>query len=400
MAALQSFKIDIAPDVLRDLERRLRNTRWPGPLKEDVGWDHGVNLDYLRELTDYWLNSYDWRRQEKELNKLHHYKISIGEYRLHFIHERGEGPDPVPLLLLHGWPDSFYRFHRIIPMLTQTSLHAVGPDAAGPGSENVQTFDLVIPSLPGFGFTECPKDRTHDQPIRHDAELLWTLMTRELGYERFCIAGGDGGSPLAQLMAIDHPGSVMGIYITDLGWQANSIDPGRVSKNEQHYLKEAGKEFMRQGAYAMLQSTRPQTLAYSLSDSPVGLAAWFLDRFHFWCDGDGNIERSFSRDELITNMMIYWVTGTIGSSIRSYGLDKRSPSLTSGDYVEVPTGLGLFPKEVGGVPPREFAERSVNVQHWKEMPRGGHFTAWEEPGYMAADIRDFFKNLVYESRAI
>lgn len=385
MTTIQPFTIDISPVVLTDLQQRLQNTRWIQSIKEDAGWDYGMNMAYLTELVDYWQHTYNWREQEKELNQSEHFKAQIDDYNLHFIHQRGRSSNPIPLLLLHGWPDSFYRFRKITPMLT---------DPASLGLDTERSFDVIIPSLPGFGFTDCPADRVREQPIRHDAELLWRLMTEVLGYERFAIAGGDGGSPLAQIIAIDHPGSVLGIYLTDLGWQALSADPSVLSKKEQHYLQAGQKIFMKQSAYAMLQTTKPQTLAYNLTDSPVGLASWILDRFYFWCDCGGDLEMSFSKDELITNIMIYWVTGTIASSMRNYRLDMKSPSLTAKDYVNVPTGLGLFPKDVGGVPPREFAERTLNVQHWKEMPTGGHFTAWEAPQPMAVDLHAFFQELM------
>lgn len=383
MKNVQPFKINVTEKVLEDLQTRLQNTRWIHPI-ENAGWDYGTNIDYLKQLVGYWQHKYNWRHQEKALNQFNHFKAEIDDYRLHFIHQRGNGPNAVPLLLLHGWPDSFYRFHKILPMLT---------DPPSSGTEAKNSFDVIVPSLPGIGFTDCPVDRTQDQTIKHDAELLWKLMTEVLGYERFIVAGGDGGSPLAQLIAIHHPESVMGIYLTDLGWHTASVDPNTLSKKEQHYLAEGQKSFMKQGAYAMLQTTKPQTLAYNLTDSPVGLASWILDRFYFWCNSDGDIEKSFSKDELLTNIMIYWVTGTIASSIRNYRLEMKSPSLTTKDYVNVPVGLGLFPKDIGGIPPREFAERTLNVQHWKEMSSGGHFTAWEEPELMAADLQDFFQEL-------
>ena len=242
-------------------------------------------MGYLKELAGYWQHTYNWRSQEDELNKFKHFKAEIDDYRLHFVHHRGKGPKPVPLLLLHGWPDSFYRFHKIIPMLTDPLSLATGANIS---------FDVIVPSLPGFGFTDCPKERTQKQPVRHDAELIWQLMTGVLGYNSFAIAGGDGGSPIAQAMAIDHPESVIGIYLTDLGWQALSVDPSTLTKKEQHYLNASQKLFLKQGAYAMLQTTKPQTLAFNLSDSPVGLAAWILDRFHFWCDG-GILKRFFPK---------------------------------------------------------------------------------------------------------
>ncbi len=379
------FKINVRAEVLNDLKKRLLNTRWMHPLKKDAGWDYGTNMDYLKELVAYWQHTYDWRKQEDELNKFNHFKSKIDDYHIHFIHQRGKGPNPIPLLLLHGWPDSFYRFHKIIPMLT---------DPATVGADSTMSFDLIVPSLPGIGFTDCPTELPQQQTMRHGAEVIWKLMTEELGYEHFAIAGGDGGSPLAQIMAIDHPQSVMGIYLTDLGWHVSYVDPSTLSKKEQNYLEEGKKSFMQQGAYAMVHTTKPQSLAYNLNDSPVGLASWILDRFYFWCDCGGDIEKSFTKDELLTNIMIYWVTETIASSMRNYRLEMKSPSLTTKDYVKVPVGLGLFPKDIGGIPPREFAERTLNVQHWKEMPRGGHFTAWEEPKLMAADLLDFFGKLI------
>jgi pimeloyl-ACP methyl ester carboxylesterase len=379
---VRTFEINVPEKTLEDLQRRLAYTRWVKPLTDDEDWDKGVDPTHLKDLVDYWQHGYRWREQEKLLNAFNHFKVAIEDYDIHFIRQRSQAPNAVPLLLLHGWPDSFYRFHRIIPMLTGFS----------PGNDQTISFDVIVPSLPGFGFTDCPKQQSQQQPIRHNAEIMWKLMTQVLGHKRFAVAGGDGGSPMAQLIAIHHPESVLGIYLTDLGWQASTVDPSVLSKKEQGYLEDSQKSFMKQGAYAMLQTTKPQTLAFSLNDSPVGLASWIIDRFHFWCDGD--IEDNFSRDELLNNIMIYWVTGTIASSIRNYRLEMISPSLTAKDYVNAPVGLGLFPKDIGGIPPREFAERTLNVQHWHEMPRGGHFTAWEEPTLMADDLKSFFHALI------
>jgi pimeloyl-ACP methyl ester carboxylesterase len=382
ITTVKPFEISISKDILDDLQHRLQHSRWIEPINKDAGWDYGVNTGYLKELTAYWQQTYNWKKQEKELNQFNHFRARVDDYRVHFIHQHGKGQHPIPLLLLHGWPDSFYRFHKIIPMLT---------DPASIGADTNNSFDIIIPSLPGFGFTDGPKKQAQEQPMRQTAEVLWKLMTEILGYKQFVVAGGDGGSPLAQIIAIDHPESVMGIYLTDLGWHVSLVDRDTLTDKEQHYMKAGQKSFMKQGAYVMLQTTRPQTLAYNLTDSPVGLAAWILDRFHFWSDGD--FEKKFTKDELLTNIMIYWVTGTIASSIRSYRLDKISPSLTAADYVHVPVALGLFPKDIGGIPPREFAERTLNVEHWKEMPHGGHFTAWEEPMLMATDLLDFLQEL-------
>jgi len=248
--------------------------------------------------------------------------------------------------------------------------------------------------LPGFAFTGAVPLGPH-QPTRQSATLIWRLMTEVLGYQRFAVAGGDGGSALAQILAIDHPDAIIGIHLTDLGWHASNVDPSSLSKPEKKYLQAARKTFMADGAYAMVQSTRPRTLAPALKDSPVALASWIVDRFHSWSDSAGeNLESHFSKDDLLTNIMIYWVTRTIGSSIFNYWADARSPSLTPADRVERPVGLSLFPHEPGGVPPRRLAERTLNVRRWIEMPRGGHFAAWEVPELYAREVIEFFRPLL------
>jgi pimeloyl-ACP methyl ester carboxylesterase len=377
--SVQPFTISISDDILTDLHERLSDTRWMKPIALE-GWEHGVNPGYLKEFISYWNDTFDWRTQEERLNRFNHFTADVKDYHIHFIHEKGKGAVRIPILLLHGWPDSFYRFNKIIPMLTHPA-------------SNEFTFDVIVPSLPGFGFTRSPLQITRQQPMRHTASLMFNLMTEVLGYSQFVVAGGDGGSPLAQTMAIDYPETVKAIYINDPGWHAQGVDLKTLSKKEMKYAEKGKKEFMQQGAYAMVQTTKPQTLAYALNDSPVALASWILDRFYFWCDGDGDIEKCFTKDELLTNIMIYWSTQTIGSSIRAYKTETLSPTLTANDYVKTPTGLGLFPKDIGGIPPREFVERTVNVQHWTEFERGGHFTAWEQPEAMASDMLKFFSTI-------
>jgi pimeloyl-ACP methyl ester carboxylesterase len=383
--SIQPFTISIPDAVLTDLHRRLSGTRWMIPI-EPAGWEHGINPGYLKTFIAYWKDTFDWRAQEEKLNRFRHFTAGVEDYDLHFVHENGNGPVRIPVLLLHGWPDSFYRFHKIIPMLTH-------PASVGLDSEI--SFDVVAPSLPSFGFTKSPREVNQHQPMRQTAALLFNLMTEALGYTQFIVAGGDGGSPLAQTMAIDYPEAVKAIYITDPGWHAQGVDLSTLSKKEKKYAEKGKQAFMQQGAYAMVQTTKPQSLAYALNDSPAALAAWILDRFYFWCDGDGDIEKSFTKDELLTNIMIYWSTQTIASSIRAYKMETLSPTLTARDYVKTPTGLGLFPRDIGGIPPREFVERTVNIQHWTEFERGGHFTAWEEPQAMAADLLKFMSTIKF-----
>ncbi|HEY4156538.1 MAG TPA: epoxide hydrolase [Polyangiaceae bacterium] len=373
------FSIHVAVAVLGDLQLRLNQARFddddvPAPSDGHHPWRHGTSREYLRELIDDWRTRFSWAQQEAALNQLPHFtaKVADGE-QLHFIHQRARAPGALPLLLLHGWPDSFYRYVKVLPRL---------------GGE----FDVVVPSLPGFGFTGALDLAVREQPNRHSAELLWRLMTEGLGYRRFGVAGGDGGSALAQILAIDHPESVVGIHLTDLGWHVNNTDPASLSRAERSYLAASKKQMMADGAYAMVQMQAPNSLAPALSDSPVALASWIVDRFHSWSDNDGDLDHSFSKDELLTNIMIYWITGTIGSSIASYRAEALSPSLTVASRVKVPVAMALFPKDIGGIPPRAFAERTVNVQRWTEMPRGSHLAALEEPALYAADVSAFFKD--------
>ncbi|MBC7814927.1 MAG: epoxide hydrolase [Burkholderiales bacterium] len=376
---VQPFRIDVPQEVLNDVQVRLNQTRWPDEV-EGAAWEYGTNLAYLKELTHYWQHTFDWRTQEALLNQFPHFRAELDGFGIHFIHERGKGPNPKPLLLLHGWPDSFYRFYKIIPMLT---------DPARFGGDPANSFDVIVPSLPGFGFSDRPRNHGGvDMP-----GLFARLMTDVLGYSRFGVQGGDGGSPIAQQIASRYPESVIGIHLTDIGWDtASSFDPATLSPAEKAYFEGLEQWSFEEGGYIMIQGTRPQTLAYGLNDSPVGLAAWIVEKFRAWSDSEGEVERRFTKDELLTNIMIYWVTETINSSIRGYydGMHAEWGSAASA-RVESPVAVALFPKD--NPPPRELAERSLNVQRWTEMPRGGHFAALEEPELLAEDLRTFFQQL-------
>lgn len=398
--AVQPFTITIPQATLDDLNERLARTRWPDEV-EGAGWDYGTNLAYLKELVQYWQDRFDWRAQEAQLNQFSQFRADIDGFGLHFIHERGKGPNPLPLMLLHGWPDSFYRMYKIIPMLT---------DPARYGGDPADSFDVIVPSLTGFGFS----DRPHQRGGGRDAELFPRLMTEMLGYGRFGAHGGDGGSPIAQFMAVAHPESVVGIHLTDIGWHNPlSADTPDLSPAEHAYMELLEQWSFNEGGYIMIQGTKPQTLAYGLNDSPAGLAAWIVEKFYVWSDCNGDVEQRFTKDELLTNIMIYWVTETINSSIRGYyeGMHAQWDETaqwdenTQGDenaqwnenaqgegseqHQQVPVGLALFPKD--NPPPRELAERTLNVQHWTSMPRGGHFAALEEPELLVEDMRTFFR---------
>jgi microsomal epoxide hydrolase len=380
----EPFQIGVLQAVIDDLQMRLHKTRWSRVSHDESSWEYGTSRRYLRDLISYWQSSYDWREHETRLNALPHFKASIDGAGIHFMHAHGLGEGAMPLLLLHGWPDSFYRFHKVIPAFT---------DPAGAGGDARDSLHVVVPSLPGFAFTGALPRAPRTQPTRYSAELLWRLMTEVLGYERFFVAGGDGGSVLAQILAIDHPESVIAIHVTDLGWHVYNADPSSLSKREQAWLEASTQRFQNDGAYAAVQTTRPRSLAASLNDSPVGLASWIVDRFHSWCDFESDLDEAVSKDDLLTNIMLYWVTQTIGSSMFNYYAEAQSPALTPSDHVQRPVGVALFPKEIGGVPPRSLAERTLNVQRWTELPRGGHFAALEQPELFVRDVVDFCRPL-------
>jgi pimeloyl-ACP methyl ester carboxylesterase len=376
------FKIDIPQSTLDDLQGRLKQTRWTDEV-EGAGWGYGSNLGYMKELADYWLHQYDWRKHEAALNQLNHFKTDVDGVEIHFIYERGKGQNPTPIILTHGWPDSFYRFHKIIPMLTDPEKF---------GGKVADSFDVIVPSLPGFGFSQRKA-----MPGTAVADLWATLMTKVLGYDNFVAAGGDLGTEVTKSLALKYPDRVTAIHLTDVGYPTGMEDFSTMSPAEQQYAGQCQQWWYTEAAYNMLQSTKPQTLAYGLNDSPIGLAAWQIEKFYAWSDNQGNIENAFSKDELLTNIMIYWVTETVNSSARMYLENARAVYATSegpkpAERVEVPTGVASFPGEMVVVP-REWAERTVNLQHFSKMERGGHFAALEEPGLFAHELRAFFGSL-------
>ncbi|HIH03252.1 MAG TPA: epoxide hydrolase 1, partial [Methanoregulaceae archaeon] len=313
MRTVQPFTVDIPQPVLDDLRERLARTRWPDAV-DGAAWDYGTDLDYLRSLAEYWRDWYDWRSAEARVNEFAQFRASIDGLGVHFVHERGRGPDPLPIVLTHGWPDSFYRYRKVIPLLT---------DPARFGGDPADAFDVVVPSIPGFGFSDRPRERGVTS-VRVAA--LWArLMTDVLGYERYGAAGGDLGSTITQYLALSQPGSVAGIHLTDIGFYFLNAGQPDLSEAERQYVSSIQQWWMQEGAYAMLHSTRPQTLAYGLADSPAGVAAWLVEKFRAWSDCEGDVERRFPRDDLLTHIMLYWVTGTIASAIRLYYEDGHAP---------------------------------------------------------------------------
>ncbi len=379
---IEPFRIAVADSTLADLKERLARTRFPDEIP-DSGWEYGTNLAYLKELVEYWKTKYNWREHEAELNRFHHFRASVDGLGIHFIHEQGKGPNPKPLLLLHGWPGSICEFTEIIPMLTDPASH---------GGDPADAFTVVAPSLPGYGFSDHPASRAMN--IQAIAEIFLRLMTGVLGYERFGAQGGDWGSAIVSRMGEVYEQNLYGIHINMISvGPAEGRNAPDLTPEERVFLGDI--ERFRQGetGYQWIQGTKPQTLAYGLNDSPAGLCAWIVEKLRTWSDCHGDVERSFTRDQLLTNVMVYWVTQTINSSMRLYYEVRHHPwRLKPGARIETPTGVAIFPAELIR-PPRHWAERIYNVKRWTVMPAGGHFAAMEEPELLAADIRAFFREM-------
>jgi len=378
---LERFQVNVPQEALDDLRDRLMRTRWPDEIRGGE-WEYGSNLSYMKELLAYWRDHFDWRAQERFINTFSHFRTPVDEIGIHFIHERGKGPDPLPLIMSHGWPSSFTQMLKILPLLTDPQSH---------GGNAADAFDVIVPSLPGYGFSDRPQRKGMTTAVI--ANLWAKLMTERLGYCRFGAQGGDIGSGITNRLGLYHPHLLVGIHVTDVLNPVLGPDAPPLTKAERQMLADDERWDAHEGAYDHQQSTRPQTLAYGLNDSPAGLAAWFIEKFRLWSDCDGDLERRFTKDELLTNITLYWVTETINSSMRLY-FDRRY-SLTPlqvGERIQVPTGVALFPEDLAR-PPREWAERSSNVTRWTVMPRGGHFAALEEPELLVEDIRAFFRPL-------
>jgi pimeloyl-ACP methyl ester carboxylesterase len=380
---MEKFVINAKQAVLKDLTRRLDSARWPDEIT-DTGWDFGTNLAYLKALVAYWRDGYDWEKQQAALNRLPQYRLDLDGLGLHFVHVRGKGPAPLPLIITHGWPGSFVEMVKLIPLLT---------DPAAYGASAADSFDVIVPSLPGYGFSDRPRVRGMN-PQRIAA--LWVRLMDELGYQRFGAQGGDWGSAVSSALGLDHPERIIGIHLNFIAGRfllGGTLEGPPSDAIAQAYLAKLRAWWNSEGGYNHLQATKPQTLAYGLNDSPVGLAAWIVEKFRTWSDCAGDPERVFSKDELLNNIMIYWITETISSSTRLYWEGREQPlRLSATNSVKPPVAVALFPKEIP-MPPRELAQRGYNITRWTEMPAGGHFAAMEQPELLASDLREFFRSL-------
>jgi pimeloyl-ACP methyl ester carboxylesterase len=382
--AVVPFEIHIPDEEIADLKARLARARFPDEI-DGAGWDYGTNLAYLDELLEYWRNEFDWRAEERKLNEFDHFKTNIDGLDLHFIHQRSSRLDAMPLVLTHGWPGSFVEFTKIIGPLTDPVRH---------GGRAEDSFNVVVVSLPGFGFSGHPRERGYT-PERM-ADTIASLMAR-LGYDRYGAQGGDWGSRISRYLAINHAEHVVGLHLNfcQAGPPPGSapeppaaVDP---SPAESKRLA-ASREFASEGrGYFELQSTKPQTIAYALNDSPTGLAAWIIEKFQGWSDSDGDVERSFTKDELLTNISLYWFTQSAASSARIY-YEQRHAEPEPEPRITVPTACAVFATEIVA-PRRAWVEEAYNLVRWTEMPSGGHFAALEEPELLVEDIRAFFRSL-------
>jgi pimeloyl-ACP methyl ester carboxylesterase len=372
------FTIRVPDEVLSDLRSRILNTRWPDPAP-GAAWTQGTDLEYLKRLVNYWADGFDWRAQERRLNTFKQFHANIDDLTVHFVHEPARQGNGIPLILSHGWPSSFLELLPLVPLLTDPTAHGID----GPA------FDLVIPSLPGYGFSQRPARANYRTIAR-----MWHELMQGLGYERYGAGGGDFGAGVATSMAIEDPAPMIGIHLTTMELRPPTGEGTRaLTEAENAYVSRLRQWDEVERGYSAIQSTRPQTLGYALNDSPAGLAAWILEKWRSWSDSGGDLEARFSRDFLLTMLTLYWVTETITPSMRDY-FDNRwhAAEIRPGDRVRVPAGFANFDHNYvsEGSPPREWAERLYDVRRWTSMPRGGHFAAAEEPELLARDIAAFF----------
>lgn len=381
MTNIRPFVVNVPDETLDHIRKRVSEYRWH-EMPDDDGWAYGANLDYMKELCAYWLDEFDWRKHEAQINLYSHHIAEVDDIDLHFIHEKGSGPSPLPLIISHGWPGSVVEFLDVIGPLAHPERFGGSVDDA---------FEVIAPSLPGFGFSGRPP-----RPIgpRKMAELFNGLMTDVLGYDSYLAQGGDWGGAISSWLGFEHAPACRAIHINIMTMRHPD---GPKGPEEEAWAAEFDREQIMEDGYRTQQATKPQTLSYAMMDSPVGVAAWLVEKFNSWSDTDGDdIESVHSKDSLLTNIMVYLVTGTFNTaSWIYYGRREEGGRLLSpeGKRVEVPTAVALFPAELLSWPPRSYVERVYNIERWTEMPRGGHFAALEQPDLLIEDIRAFARGL-------
>ena len=378
---IKPFKVKISEENLQNIYSKVKNYQWH-EMPDDGGWEYGTNLDYMKDFCKYWTKEFDWKKTEKKINKFNNFKSNIDGVDIHFIHEKGSGSNPKPLLLSHGWPGSIVEFLHIIEKLSH-------PEKFGGNKE--ESFDVIVPSLPGFGFSGRPS-----RPIgpRKMASIFNLLMTNVLGYKKYIAQGGDFGGTISTWLAYDFPKNLLGIHINIL---IIRHPDGPQSKEEKEWQERFKKEQRIEDGYRTQQATKPQTLSYAMMDSPVGIAAWIIEKMRGWSDiKNDNIESVYSKDLLLSNIMIYLVTKTFNTaSWIYYGRREEGGRFFPKEHLplKTPTAAALFPKEYLEWAPRSYVERIYNIKRWTQMPKGGHFAALEQPDLLVKDIRDFAKSL-------
>lgn len=377
-----AFSLNVADTAIADLRERLSRTRFPDQAPGEP-WEYGTNVDYLRGLVEYWRSGFDWRAQEARLHAFPQFKAPLHDIDVHFLHVPGKGPNPCPLLLMHGWPGSVFEFMDLIPRLT---------DPGSFGGDPADAFTVVAPSLPGYGLSFRPGQKRFG--IEEIADCLADLMTETLGYNRFAAQGGDWGGITASRMGYAHATKLIGIHVNLLAVRREPNMLSDPTPEERKYLDELAHWLKEETGYQWIQGTRPQTLSFGLTDSPAGLAAWIVEKFRAWSDCNGDVESAFTRDQLLANISLYWFTGAIGSSFFPYYLRMHRPwPIPEGGTIAVPSGYSEFPREILRAP-RSLAERTyTDIRRWTVMSRGGHFAAMEQPEALAGEIQAFFRPL-------
>ena len=378
---IKPFKINISKKILEGINTKVKNYPWH-EMPEDKGWEYGTNLGYLKDLSDYWVKDFNWKKHEAEINKFSNFKSKVDDIEIHFIHEKGSGSNPTPLLLMHGWPGSVIEFLHIIEKLAH-------PEKFGGKEEDA--FDVVVPSLPGFGFSGKPY-----KPMgpRKMSEILNKLMIKNLGYKDYLAQGGDWGATIANWIAYDHSKNCKAIHINCLTMRHPN---GTQTKEENEWQIRFDKEQIMQDGYRTQQATKPQTLSYAMMDSPVGVAAWIIEKIYSWSDlKNGDIESVYSKDTLLANIMVYIVTKTFHTaSWIYYGRREEGGRFFPKDFkkIEIPTAAAVFPAEMSEWPPRSYVDRIFNITQWTEMPKGGHFAALEQPDLLINDLVKFARTI-------
>jgi epoxide hydrolase len=380
----EPFHVSIPHATVDHILARVRETRWPDKLEAD-DWRYGANWDYMKELATYWTSKYDWRKEEAKLNAWPQFRAHVGDFDIHFYHVRGKGPRPVPLVLTHGWPGSVMEF-----------LDAIGPltDPAKYGGSAADSFDVVVPSLPGFWFSSKAKGKPVGPPTT--AKLWHSLMREKLGYAKYGAQGGDWGNAVTIQLARQFPDEMIGIHLNAGG--ARALPEAQQSEEERAWVKASAAYRAAEMDYFGEHQHKPQTVAFALADNPLGTAAWIVEKFKVWSDSGNNIETAFTKDQLLTDVMMYLVTDTVGSGVAYYrGSAEDGPGAR--DKTMVPTGFAVFPKEMTALqPPRVMLERDFNLTHYTKMPKGGHFACLEQPALLVQDVRDFFRPLRSQAR--